>query len=182
MELSIQIFKKEDPTFDTFKLLEEDRWRVYVSAYTRLPATDDKLRSKRPYLVRSLRPLIDPSLDNTEDRPDEWRKRFHQSASDEKLLLRISIPQYKLIFERNTEEYSYQPLAVRENGKEGPEEAESSVMHRAEQAQDMLVINNSAMKGLSKEDVEGKNEFFGRIVKEGNVVVGETSEDSEMED
>ena len=180
--MSIQIFKKEDPTFDTFKLLEEDRWRVYVSAYTRIPPTDDKLRVKRPFMTSSLRPLIDPSYDNTEERSDEWRRRFQQSVSEEKLVLRISIPQYKLIFERNTEEYHYQPLAIRDNGKEGAEDAEASTMHRADQAQDTLVINNHAMKGLSKEDVEGKNEFFGRVVSEGGIMVGDSSEDSEMEE
>lgn len=179
--MSIQIFKKDDPTFDTFKLLEEDQWRVYVSAYTKLPPTEENKNVKRPYLASTLKPLLDPSLDNTEDRTDEWRRRYEQSTSEDKLILRISVQQYKLIYERNTDEYYYQPLAIREGGKEGVEDAEASVSHRAEQAQDTLVINNSAMKGLSKEDVEGKNEFFGHIVKDAATATGE-SDDSEMEE
>lgn len=179
-ELSIQIFKKDDPTFETFNLLEEDKWRVYVSAYTKLAATEN-VHAKRPYLISSLKPLLDPSLDNTDDRTDEWRRRYEQSASDERLILRVSVQQYKLMFERNTEEYCYQPLAVRESGKEGSDEVEATANHRAEQAQDTLVINNDAMKGLSKEDVEGKNESFGRILQGGDNNDA-ADDDSEMED
>ncbi|KAL1296692.1 hypothetical protein AAFC00_000168 [Neodothiora populina] len=178
-ELAVQVFKKEDPTFETFKLLEADRWRVYVSQYIRLPSTEDVRLTKRPYLSANLRPLMEPNLDNTEDRTDEWLRRYEQGTYDDKLVLRISVQQYKLMFERNTEEYYYQPLAVRENGKEGAEEAEATVSYRAEQLQDTLLINNSAMRGLSKEDVEGKNEAFAQLVKDGPG--NDAGDDSEME-
>lgn len=183
-ELSINIFKKDDPTFETFKLLEEDQWRIYVSAYTRLPPTEDKIPIKRTFLKSNLKPLQDPHFEHADERTDEWRRRYTQSTYDGNLNLRIAVSQYKITFEHNTEEYLYQPLQVRECGQEGVQDAEAAPLHRDEQVADSLIINNVAMKGQSKDDVERKNQRFAQLVKLGNTAEGgeTTGYGSEMED
>lgn len=124
-----------------------------------------------------------PAVDTAEERSDEWRKRWDMSVTKEDNSFRISVSQLKLYFQPLGEEYHYLPLNVRDAGKEGVDEADAAARHREENVQDNFIINNNGMKGLSKEDVEGKNEGFKKIVLEGGVVVGgERDQDSEMED
>lgn len=167
-------------------LEEEDLWRVYITNFTRLASTPGVPRLPRPNgaLRRNLRTMGVPAIDTAEERSGEWRKRWDQSVTKEDNSFRISVSQLKLYFQPNGEEFHYLPLSTRENGKEGVEEADMTARHRSEHVQDNFIINNDGMKGLSKEDVEGKNEGFKKVISEGGVTVGsaEQDEDSEMED
>ena len=183
--LSIQIFKKDDPAQDTFRLLEEDRWRVYVNNYTRLPMTEPQLPVKRPYILsdKIAEQLAHSNTANPEERSTSWRAHHSLAAVEDNLSIRISVEQYKLIFERNTEDYFYFPYPIREQGNDGRVAPEQTVMSRAEQTQDNHVINNDAMKGLSKKDVEGNIESFNHLIQDGHIMEGEGSDadDDEME-
>lgn len=185
-EIGIKLFKKDDPTLDTSSMLEEDLWRVYVTNLLKLaPTPDVPAVKRRPVMHRNLRQLnVDPNSIYAEDRSDEWRRRCDSTIASEQLQFRIAVEYYRMYFIKNTDEYEYQPAAVRSGGKEGVDEADATARYRDDRSQDAFVINNAAMKGLSKEDVERKNSEFGQLVTEGGVVVssGAVDEDEEMED
>ena len=184
--MQIRLYKKDDPTFDTTSMLQEDLWRVYVTNFLKLaPTPDVPSTRRRPVMHRNLRQInVDPNTMNSEERSDEYRRLFDSSISSEGLEFRVAVEFYRMYFVKNTEEYAYQPAAIRSGGKEGVEEADSTARYRSDRSQDTFVINNAAMKGLSKEDVEGKNSGFSALVKEGGVTVssGALDEDEEMED
>lgn len=145
--------------------------------------------TRKPFLANTLRALVgdaavlEDAISNEGERAEEWRRRHDGSFHDEGLVLRISVPQYKLMFERNTEEVFLVERPQREGGGEVVREAEGAVAFRGEAARS-AVRNNGAMKGLSKEDVEGANEGFGVLVREGLVGGGEGEEEDgeEMEE
>lgn len=185
-EVAIKLFKKDDPTLDTSTMLEEDLWRVYVTNLLKNAPTPDVPQMKRkPVLAKNFRQMnIDPNAAQPEERSDEWHRRVENSIASEQLVFRVAVETYRMYFIKNYEEYGYQPAAVRSGGKEGVEEADATARYRDDRSQDAFVINNAAMKGLSKEDVEGKNSGFGQMVREGGIVVssGAMDEDEEMED
>ncbi|KAI4716895.1 hypothetical protein E4T48_06933 [Aureobasidium sp. EXF-10727] len=185
-EVQIRLYKKDDPTFDTTSMLQEDLWRVYVTNLLKLaPTPDVPATRRRPVMHRNLRQLnVDPSTINSEERSDEYRRLCDSAISSEGLEFRVAVEFYRMYFVKSTEEYAYQPAAIRSGGKEGVEEADSTARYRSDRSQDTFVINNAAMKGLSKEDVEGKNSGFGALVREGGVTVssGSADEDEEMDD
>ncbi|KAI5200141.1 hypothetical protein E4T39_05880 [Aureobasidium subglaciale] len=184
-EVQIRLYKKDDPTLDTTSMLQEDLWRVYVTNLLKLAPTPDVSATKRrPVMHRNLRQLnVDPSTINSEERSDDYRRLVDSAVSSEGLEFRVAVELYRMYFIKNTEEYAYQPASVRSGGKEGVEEADFTARYRSDHSQD-TAINHAAMRGLSKEDVEGKTSGFHTLVTEGGVTVssGSADEDEEMED
>ena len=185
-EVQIRVYRKEDPTLDTTSMLQEDLWRVYVTNLLKLaPTPDVPATRRRPVMHRNLRQLnIDPGSIYSDERSDEYRRLCDSAVSSEGLEFRVAVELYRMYFIKNTDEYAYQPAGIRSGGKEGVEDADLTARYRSDRSQDTFVINNAAMKGLSKEDVEGKNSGFSALVREGGVAVssGPADEDEEMED
>ena len=106
--------------------------------------------------------------------------RFLGAKNDERLILRIAVNSYHPLFQPGTYEGFFEDLRQREGGAEGVKEAEETRVVREESVREGFVMNNLGMKGLSKEEVEGRNEGFARLasgvrggeVGEGMVVDG----------
>lgn len=171
--MTIKVFKKDEPTFDTSRLEIEDAWRVYVNDYLSLAPTIgvdiDKVHLS--LLRRNLRIMtndgtINPSF-GIEESNSESGRRYDLAKARESLEFRISVEDAKIYYQVNSEESWQQPFAVREGGKQGVEDSVKTSAVREEGFQDSYVRNSTAMVGLSKADVEGKNESYGIMVKDG---------------
>ena len=113
---------------------------------------------------------------------DRLLARFLTVKNDERLVLRIAVNNYHPIFQPGTAEGFFEDLKQREGGEEGVKEAEVCKLHREEAVKEVFVMNNTGMKGLSKEEVEKRNEEFG-VLASGveKKVEGEKAKAMEME-
>lgn len=91
---------------------------------------------------------------------DRILARFLAVKNDERLVLRIAVNNYHPIFQPGTAEGFFEDLKQREGGVEGVKEVEECKHHREEVMKDSFLMNNPGMKGLSKEEVEKRNEEF----------------------
>lgn len=176
MKAAVQIFKREDPTFESDDLDAEARWSYYVSSYIQLKSTEgvDLARVRYPFLHRSL-----PAEGTTSAR--EWTT----IASSEDLVIRVSVDEYKLRYDAHpgSKEWFFHSDERRSGGgREGIERAEKVKEQRAGRFAEKMVMNNAWMKGLSKNDVDAKNEEFRKFVKGETAFAGESRHDQEMVD
>ena len=106
--------------------------------------------------------------------------RFLGAKNDERLMLRIAVNSYHPLFQPGTYEGFFEDLRQREGGAEGVKEAEETRLVRDESVREGFVMNNLGMKGLSKEEVEKRNEGFSRLATgEEGAKVGEGVEEGE---
>jgi len=189
----MKIFKKDEATFDVDRMTVEDKWRVYLAEYLSTGPTHGAPLGHVPLptLKRNVRVLskdgtITPSYSGNIPADTlmtgEFGRRYDLVRAKENLEFRISVGNYKLCYQINSDEYWHQPYAVRVGGKEGAEEAMNTFGYRFDRVKDALVMNNSAMKGLSKEDVEGKNEEWRKLRDEGISALKTESADESMVD
>jgi len=192
--MSIKILKKEEPTFDTSRLMAEDAWRVYVSDYLNAGATHGAPLGQIniPLLRRNARVLSkNGTVEATygaealdEQAADDLGRRFDLVRARESLEFKLGISDFRIHFKKESDELFSQPYGVRVGGVEGVEEADEVLRLRLESVQDNVVMNNDAMKGLSKEDVEGKNAAFKSILDSDGEVSSKGGDvaDAAMED
>jgi paired amphipathic helix protein Sin3a len=100
---------------------------------------------------------------------DRLLQRFLAAKNDERLIMRIAVNNYHAIFQPGTAEGFFEDLRQREGGEEGVKEAEECRIWRDETVREKFVMNNDAMKGLSKEEVEKKNAAFVEVVDGLNI-------------
>lgn len=162
-EATIKVFRKDEPTFDTSRMLDEDAWRVYVNDFTGVTPTTGAPQDqvKQSILKRNVRAAT--AGDNIE----AYGRRYDLVNAKEALEFRISVHEYKLQFIRGNDEFWYQPESARDMGKEGAEEALRAAERRNDAVRERFVMNNDAMKGLSKEDVEKANQNVAERAKNG---------------
>ena len=90
--------------------------------------------------------------------------RFLASKNQEHLTLRIAVNNYHPIFTPNTAEAFFMPGKERE-GK--VRDVEVSGQERTALVQEKFLLMNEGMRGLSREEVEGRNGGFARLAGEG---------------
>lgn len=178
------------------RLEAEDQWRIYVHDYlsTRVTVGVRKEEVNFPAMRRSMRTMLNTgstsaSVATTDEAGAATGRRFDMVRAKESLNFRIAVGSLEVAFNPGDEEYWSQIQSARENAPEGIEEAVESPAHRVEEVQDHYAMNNGLMKGLSKEDVEGKNGTFVALLKDepgasavAAGVGGNVDEDKEMED
>jgi paired amphipathic helix protein Sin3a len=94
--------------------------------------------------------------------------RFLGAKNEEKLILRIAVNNYHPLFQPGSYEGFFEDLRQREGGEQGVKEAEETRGVRHEVMREKYVMNNLGMKGLSREEVEKRNEDF-RLLANGEV-------------
>ena len=95
---------------------------------------------------------------------DRLMARFLTANNDESLTLRIAVNNLHPLFQPGTAEGFFEDLRQREGGEEGVKEAEEMRGLREEGVREGFVMMNAGMKGLTREEVDGRNEGFGRLV------------------
>lgn len=139
-----------------------------------------ELASRLPILKKNLRPYTVNGADTPTTTADELSgRRYDLVSAKENLEFRISVNELRLQFVRGNDEFWYQDEPVRSLGKEGAEEAEKVLGIRTEKTREDCVMNNEAMRGLSREKVEGKNAAWRDLVEKG---IKESVEGEKMEE
>lgn len=95
--------------------------------------------------------------------------RFLTAQNEEKLVVRIAVNNYHPLFQPGTAEGFFEDMKQRQDGETGVKDAEEARGTRAESMTDGFVMMNAGMRGLSKEEVEKRNEEFERRAGEGRV-------------
>lgn len=112
--------------------------------------------------------------------------RFLASKNTEALSLRIAVNNYHPIFTPNTAEAFAMPRDEREGSEGAVKGADETEGERGNLVRERFLLMNEGMKGLSREEVEGRNGGFGSLVGDGDGEkvdgkgVGEGSGDVEM--
>ena len=189
--IKIKIFKKDEPTFDSDQLMDEDKWRVYLAEYLSTGPTHGAPLGLvgLPVLKRNVRILskdgtVTPSYSGTLPADalltGDLGRRYDLVRAKENLEFRISVGNYKLCYQINSDEYWHQPWAVRVGGRAGADEAAQTVAFRADRVGSVLVQNNAAVRALGAEHVEGKIEEWATLRDRG--VAALKTEDESMVD
>lgn len=178
--ISMKVFKRDEPTFETSTMIAEDVWRVYVNDFLSSAPTHGTPMDMiaLPVLKRNIKQMESDSAGvNDEEGEANIGRRFDLVRAKEQLEFKITVGDLKLAFTPDNDEYWHQPYNARVGGRKGIEEVEESVRYREEKVDEKYRMNNAGMKGLSKEDVEGKNEEF-RKVCEGEGAAGTSGGDA----
>lgn len=170
----MQIFTREDSTFDDDDLTAEARWSYYISSFTmRDPTEGVPFRKMRiPFLKHNLPPRMNSD--------EEYNRTYGSLINHDHLVIRICASSYHMLFEPDTEEWW-----VRENkkgaGAVDPSAKEMVLQARKGRFSDKFVLNTNWMKGMSKEDVDGINETFQKSIKEGPAKEAVQAEETQTE-
>ncbi|KAK4989162.1 Transcriptional regulatory protein sin3, partial [Elasticomyces elasticus] len=169
---------KNDPSTEPNDPL--NAWRSYVAAYELEGHTEDipALTYPNGTLLRNIPASLtaDPTAapdvaDARSTAMDETLARLNGTLAVNQLEMRIWVENNRSTFLKERADTLLAPRAMAEGGKEGAAEREQLAEIRAAGIVERLVQNNGAMKGLSKEEVERKNEEW-RVLVEDGVGVG----------
>lgn len=191
------------------ELGQENAWRYYIASYTSTEPTDgiQDLKLKPVFLLRNITTMgADPKSDAYPPLPvqqsteevqqddtnnaegtvaeaatpaDKILGRFLMAKTDENLVMRVAVNNFHPVFQPGTSEGFFEPLAEREGGELGVKEAEETERERDELVKENFVMINDGMKGLSREEVDGRNERFNKMAQEGEAKVKEGEVDGE---
>ncbi|KAF2716727.1 hypothetical protein K431DRAFT_289187 [Polychaeton citri CBS 116435] len=181
---------------------QENRWRYYIASYTSTETTDGiPLKEVDiPFLIRNVHaagadpysnafpppPFVTANAADNETLQQRIMDRITTEQSEERLEIRIAVNNYKIVFAPGLanpstsagldEDAKYEVwiarMPERQGGEEGVKEAEECRDFDEDEAKERFVMINPAMRGLRKEDVEGRNEGFTKGVKDGFEVDG----------
>lgn len=154
MKATVQIFKKEDLTFDPLGFNAEQRWRYYVASWTNYEPTEgvpiDSVNL--PYLKSHIVDL------ETVDDPDSF---MNVAKSDTSLEARIIVNNYLLDFAKPTddnnpatEEWILRSTEQRTGGEDGLSDMKEQERQSNENTEAKLVKNNTWMKDIDLEGVQ----------------------------
>lgn len=98
--------------------------------------------------------------------------RFLASKNSEQLTLRIAVNNYHPIFTPNTAEGFSMVRKEREGGEDGVRGVEGVEGEREGGVRERFLLMNEGMRGLSREEVEGRNGGWSGLVGDGSVAEG----------
>ena len=176
MRAYLQVFKKDEATFEHQKLSPENRWSYYISSFTNLEPTEGVPISKIHM------PILWRGLMQSEERSDEIENRASLVSSSENLKIRICLENYKMLFEPRTDEWMIQSQSTRSGGEEGLKEMQATLDKRAEVVEGFFVIDNTWMRGSKKDDIEAAKSVFDKTIKGPAADKNEKERDQEMAD
>lgn len=105
--------------------------------------------------------------------------RFLANKNQETLNLRIAVNNYHPQFVKNTQEAFFMRGEEREGGEKEVRASEETEGERQGLVRERFLLMNEGMKGLSREEVEGRNAEFGRLTgdREGGATAGGGAEE-----
>lgn len=184
MNAQVQIFRKDDPTFNTSNLSPESKWSIYISSYTTMLPTEGVPRSRirLPLVKRCL--TLSPFYSRTEKANDEdpsstlgtvatGGEGFQGIKSLENLGIRIAVETYRMHAVNDVDtakEWWIQSDKVRFGEKrELVKGLERMKEVRDNGFREKMVENNEWMRGRSKGEVDRLKEEFREWVTEGKI-------------
>ncbi|KAF2459835.1 hypothetical protein BDY21DRAFT_336623 [Lineolata rhizophorae] len=171
MKAWVQIFRKDDATFDMDKLEPEKRWSYYISSWTSLDPTEgvpaDRVRL--PYEKSTLNlPALEqlPMVAEDDESPEAAAAQAlltDSVRSEEHLVIRVSLNNYKMLFAPATEEYMVRGVTARAgpfDPNAGVSEADVETVRRERIGHEHLVKKPRWMEIVGEEETAKANEEF----------------------
>ena len=150
----MQIFKKDDKTFDIESMTAESRWSYYISSYVMRDWTEGVThRIQWPFLRRNL----PKDLDSEEDYGQAYLPQWNEDG----LIIRIAMNNYHILYEPGTTDWWVHDHQVRQRGMTG---AEALRQLRKRGFEERFVHNAKWMSDLSQEDVDGCIESYANMI------------------
>ncbi|MCJ1313047.1 Transcriptional regulatory protein sin3 [Agyrium rufum] len=169
--LTIQIFKRSDPTFARSSLHNpHDAWSYYISAYQLISWTEGVPHSIQwPFLRRNL----PPKLDTEDEYNAEWLPLYHEDG----LSIRIPLESYRLLYDKNTTDWWVHQDKIRARGLAADDGEKARGVRRRRFG--VKFGGDRWMRGLGEEEVESRKSWWREIVGDGKRgAVGEPGEAS----
>ena len=153
----IQIFGRDEKTFEADEITREAQWAYYVSSWTMQQPTEgmDPSQIRWPNLRRNFPPAS--VLD------DEYKRTWVPQSNSDDLIVRICLDNYRMLFDKLTTEWFDHDPAVKMRGVKHLVEV---TRQRTEKYREKFGTNPKWMAGMNL-DVTRINERFQRWFKEG---------------
>ncbi len=158
MKASVQVFKKDDATFENGMLNEETRWSYYISSFTNVEPTEGVTDSNVHI------PFVKRTHPRPDENGDETSLELPNINSSENLVVRVCLENYRMLFSPKTDEWLVQAEKMRTGGKEGIVATEQTAEKRSNFAQEKVLVEDSgedigtAQVQTEKEDVNASAE------------------------
>ncbi|KAI9698496.1 MAG: Transcriptional regulatory protein sin3 [Candelina mexicana] len=176
MKAMLQIFKRDNPTFENDDLTDEAKWSYYISSYCMVEPTEGVplSRCRVPFLKRNL-----PKKSSTEDE-DTQGSILDSTISRENLVVRISVNSYKILYDQDTEDF----FAKKEWPSIESEEVKQSKEKRRNMFVEKFVTNPKWITEMGAADVEALVVNYRKLVqgKGGEKAEKVDAEDEDMAD
>ena len=153
--VTMQIFRKDDQTFDTEGKSGDFNWSYYVTAYVMRDWTEGVPHEIRwPYLRRNL--PRDPESE------EEFNKDYLPFRGEEGLEIRIAPNNYRLLYEVHTTDWWLQGRKVRARGQKGMPAASEE---RKAKFEEKFVKNAKWMANVSLDEVDRKKAEYNKLAQ-----------------
>ncbi|KAL9101497.1 MAG: hypothetical protein Q9163_003245 [Psora crenata] len=170
----VQIFKKDDKTYEADELAAAARWSYYVSTYSMLDRTEgiSLSRLRAPYLRRNMPAFltIKENPGSTDEVADDKRYSVPMYNYDG-LVIRISPNNYHILYDPHTSDWWVQSTGVRKRGLGAYDE----IREQRRKGMEALVEGkerNAWMKEMEDGEIQKTKDRFRRWVKDGPTALG----------
>ena len=148
--VTIQIFKRDDKTFDIDEMSAETRWSYYISSYVMRDWTEGVPHNIQwPFLRRNL-----PSKLDTEE---EYNAAYMPQSNEDGLVIRIRPGDYRILYDPGTSDGFVHGAKVTRRGFKGATEVKED---RKNKFQERFEKNSVWMEGMAKAEVDKINADF----------------------
>ncbi|KAI9840969.1 MAG: Transcriptional regulatory protein sin3 [Sclerophora amabilis] len=158
---TIQMLRKEDSTFEEDTMSPEAKWSYYVASYIQIEPTEGV-----PIDGSFSMPFLKRNLPENDEEPEDV-KRAVPHAYENNLDVRICVNSYKMLWMPKSEDWFVHSERERAGDKDSRIDLECIKAKRKAQFEEKMVTNNRWMQGLSKDEIDQKNQAFRKWVEGG---------------
>jgi len=156
--VTVQIFKKDDKTFDVDNMGAEARWSYYLAAYVMRDWTEGVPHSIRwPFLRRN----VPRDLETEEEYGQTYLPQWNEDA----LSIRIAANNYHLLYDPGTADWWVHDDRVRMRGLKG---AQGLRKERNRKFEDKFLEHPAWMAGKDKSAVDQVLREYEELLGDGN--------------
>ena len=162
---TVQIFKKNDKTYESDELASHARWSYYISTYSMLDSTEGMPldRVRWPLLKRNTAGLLGDDEDSTNAHTSpQW--------NEDNLVVRISTGNYHILYDPDGYEWWVHSVAFRKRGLAAYDELSKE---RKRKFESLFGEKGSFISNKEGAKPEEENEEFRRWIRDGPAGAGD---------
>ena len=163
---TVQIFKKDDKTFDTENMSAASRWSYYISSFVMRDWTEGV-----PHNIQW--PFLRRNLPNELDSEAEYGKTYLPQWNEDGLVVRIAANNYRILYDPGTTDWWVHDEKVRMRGSSGAEELK---MERKKKFMEKFSSNTAWMAAMGKDEVDEIRSKYTQWVNDGSAAPKESAE------
>ena len=154
-QVTMQIFRRDDQTFDTDGKSGDFNWSYYVTAYVMRDWTEGV-----PHEIRS--PFLRRNLPKDLETEEDFNKEYLPYVGEEGLEIRVSPNNYRLIYEIGTTDWWVHDKKVRVRGEKGMPAAKEE---RRKKFAEKFVEKPKWMANMGPEEIEKKKAEYSQLAQ-----------------